>query len=130
MSQLDTYHEEESQDAGSEMTSRTPAPIEAANNKDAEPSLEDFGPAPDGGLQAWLVAAGASATFFAALGYSNTFGVFQEYYITHQLSHKSATDIAWIGSVSTFLQFAGGAIGGPLFDRYGAWVGLLEILQD
>ena len=92
-----------------------------------QPGLEsdphDFGPAPDGGLEAWLVAVGASSIFFCTLGFTNSFGVFQEYYMTHQLRDYSANSIAWIGSLCTFLQFGVGLIGGPLFDRYGSWVG-------
>lgn len=82
----------------------------------------EFNPAPDGGLEAWLVAAGAACIFFSCLGFANSFGVLQEYYMSHQLRGHSADAIAWIGSVSTFIQFAAGALSGPLFDRYGAWV--------
>ncbi|KAI1623539.1 major facilitator superfamily domain-containing protein [Exophiala viscosa] len=49
-------------------------------------------------------------------------GVFQEYYITHQLRDKPPDDISWIGSLAAFLQFAIGAVAGPLFDRYGSWI--------
>jgi len=90
---------------------------------EANPVSDDitkFGPAPDGGLQAWLVAVGGAFTSFACLGFSNSFGVFQEYYTTHQLSHYPPDKIAWIGSLSIFIQFAGGALAGPLFDRFGA----------
>ncbi|KAF2260501.1 monocarboxylate permease-like protein [Lojkania enalia] len=82
----------------------------------------EFGPPPDGGLQAWLVAAGGACVTFACMGFANAFGVFQEYYFSHQLSDQSPDDIAWIGSLGAFMQFAGGVIGGPLFDRYGAWI--------
>jgi multisubunit Na+/H+ antiporter MnhB subunit len=78
--------------------------------------------APDGGLQAWLVTAGTACIFFSALGFANSFGIFEEYYLSHQLKDESADKIAWIGSLAAFLQFAAGALGGPLFDRYGAWV--------
>jgi hypothetical protein len=77
---------------------------------------------PDGGTQAWLVAAGAACIFFSCLGFANSFGVMQEYYMSHQLQGHSADKIAWIGSMSTFIQFAGGALAGPMFDRYGSWV--------
>jgi hypothetical protein len=88
-----------------------------------EKTASDFGDAPDGGTRAWLVAAGGSCVFFSCLGFSNAFGVFQEYYITHQLREETPDRIAWIGSLSAFIQFAAGALGGPLFDRYGAaWV--------
>jgi hypothetical protein len=82
----------------------------------------DIGPAPDGGLEAWLVAAGGACIFFSCLGFSNAFGTFQQYYRTHQLHDRSTDDVAWIGSLSMFIQFGAGAIGGPMFDRYGAWV--------
>ena len=41
----------------------------------------------------------------------------------HQLSNQSSDSIAWIGSITTFLQLLAGGIGGPLFDRFGTtWV--------
>jgi len=79
-------------------------------------------PPPDGGMKAWLVASGAACIFFSALGFANSFGVFMEYYLSHQLRDQSADKVAWIGSVAVFMQFATGMVGGPLFDRYGAWV--------
>jgi hypothetical protein len=45
-----------------------------------------FGPAPDGGLKAWLNATGAFCIFFCCLGFTSCFGVLQEYYSTHQVS--------------------------------------------
>lgn len=86
--------------------------------------------APDGGLEAWLVAAGGASIFFSALGFANSFGIFEQYYLTHQLHDQSKGNVAWIGSVASFLQFAAGAIGGPLFDRYGAWVSLISSLKQ
>jgi hypothetical protein len=82
----------------------------------------EFGPAPDGGLRAWLVASGAFCIFFGCLGFTSCFGVLQEYYSTHQLHDRTTDEIAWIGSLSSFIQFSGGALGGPLFDRFGVWV--------
>ncbi|KAH0848285.1 putative MFS monocarboxylate transporter [Fonsecaea pedrosoi] len=82
----------------------------------------DFDPPPDGGLRAWLVTVGAACITFSALGFTNAFGVFEEYYLSHQLTEKSPDDIAWIGSIAAFLQFAVGAVAGPVFDRYGIWI--------
>jgi MFS family permease len=82
----------------------------------------DFSEPPDGGLEAWLVVAGAVSIFFACLGFLNSFGVFQEYYMTHQLRDSTPDDVSWIGSSAVFLQAAAGAFAGPIFDRYGAWV--------
>ncbi|KAJ6093418.1 hypothetical protein N7486_008707 [Penicillium sp. IBT 16267x] len=87
-----------------------------------ETSLETTPDAPDSGLKSWLAAVGGSYIFFAALGFANAFGVFEEYYLSHQLIGKSADDVAWIGSLASCLQFAAGEISGLLFYRYGAWV--------
>ncbi|KAF2737627.1 MFS general substrate transporter [Polyplosphaeria fusca] len=99
-----------------------PVPTSTSEIEKAEPKYQEFGPAPDGGLRAWLVAAGCACIFFCCLGFANAYGAFQEYYMTHQLNDKSADDIAWIGSIASFIQFAVGGVGGPLFDLYGTWV--------
>ena len=85
-------------------------------------SPDNFSPVPDGGTRAWLVVAGAGCIFFSCLGFMNSWGVFQAYYTTHQLRDHSPDKVAWIGSLAAFIQFAGGAVTGPLFDRYGDWV--------
>ncbi|KAL0938465.1 monocarboxylate permease-like protein [Colletotrichum truncatum] len=87
--------------------------------KVSQSAEDDF---PEGGTQAWLVAAGTASILFCSLGYTNSFGVFQAYYMRNQLSNHTPDDISWIGSIQAFLVFASGAVGGPIFDRYGAWV--------
>ncbi|EPE04549.1 monocarboxylate permease-like protein [Ophiostoma piceae UAMH 11346] len=77
---------------------------------------------PEGGSRAWSVVVGSFCISFCTFGYLNAYGVYQNYYSTHQLMDKSASTIAWIGSVQTCLLLGGGIIGGPLFDRYGATV--------
>jgi hypothetical protein len=99
-----------------EKTQHEPTPL----TQDEE--VAALGPAPDGGLKAWLNAAGCFCIFFCCLGFTSCFGVLQEYYSTHQLKEHSMDQIAWIGSLASFMQFAGGAVCGPLFDRYGVWV--------
>lgn len=105
----------------SDIASTTPTDPEKLPSSNDQTSSEeaDF---PDGGLRAWLVAIGASTAFFCTLGYTNTFGIFQAYYLFTLLPSHTADEIAWIGSLQTFLIFASGAIGGPLFDRYGALI--------
>ncbi|OCL14295.1 MFS general substrate transporter [Glonium stellatum] len=107
---------------GEEQKSIIAAELGEEKTSPDSPNPPDFGEAPDGGLRAWLVAAGGACIFFSCLGFANSFGVFQEYYMVHQLRHESRDKIAWIGSLSAFVQFAAGAIGGPLFDRFGAWI--------
>lgn len=94
------------------------------NGDDSSSAPLEYSKAPDGGRQAWLVAAGACCVFFAGLGFANSTGVFMEYYLKHQLRDETADKVAWIGSLSSFIQFGSGVVGGPMFDRYGAWVRL------
>lgn len=79
-------------------------------------------PFPEGGVRAWSVAIGCAGVLFSTFGYVNAFGVFQEYYQTHQLIHETPSTISWIGSLQTFFLFGGSLVGGPLFDRFGAKV--------
>lgn len=96
-----------------------PSPLPTSSLDD---EIAALGPAPDGGLTAWLNVLGGFCIFFSCLGFTSCFGVLQQYYSTHQLADHSMDDIAWIGSLASFIQFAGGAVGGPLFDRFGIWV--------
>ncbi|KAM3518026.1 hypothetical protein MY4038_010201, partial [Beauveria bassiana] len=70
-------------------------------------------------FRAWLTVMGAFFTFFCSVGFLNAFGVFQDYYESHQLSNHSSFDISWIGSFSTFALFSGAPIAGILVDRVG-----------
>ncbi|KAK3494070.1 major facilitator superfamily domain-containing protein [Neurospora crassa] len=110
---------------------KDPNPIATESDPDVlhPEDTSTISPAPDGGPRAWLVAAAAAFTFFCTLGYTNAFGVFEQYYLTspfsplHSSSAHSAlssSKIAWIGSLQTFLTFFTGFFAGPLFDRYGA----------
>lgn len=92
------------------------------DHEKGSPNTPTFEPAPEGGVRAWLVAGGAAAIFFSTLGFSNSFGTFEQYYLTHQLQSESASKVSWIGSLMTFLQFLTGMVGGPMFDRFGAKV--------
>lgn len=47
---------------------------------------------------------------------TNSYGVFQEYYSTHQLAGQSPTAISWIGSIQLCFCPLLGCISGPLFD--------------
>ncbi|KKZ58610.1 hypothetical protein EMCG_05506 [[Emmonsia] crescens] len=98
---------------------KLPIPAIKVDEERTPQSLE--GP-PDGGTRAWLVVSGAFCILFSTLGYANSFGVFQEYYLSHQLRKESPDNIAWIGSLSVFLQLSTSAIAGPLFDRFGTWL--------
>lgn len=53
--------------------------------------------------------------------------IYQDYYSQHMLSHETQSTISWIGSVQLFFLYAGGVVGGPLFDRYGAKVSTFTV---
>ncbi|KFX95821.1 hypothetical protein O988_05617 [Pseudogymnoascus sp. VKM F-3808] len=74
---------------------------------------------PEGGARGWTTTAGAAGVLFCTFGYINTFGFYQEYYQSHQLSGETPSAISWIGSLQGFFIFSGSLVGGPLFDRYG-----------
>ncbi|RFU24586.1 hypothetical protein B7463_g11751, partial [Scytalidium lignicola] len=88
---------------------------ETRNGQESALSIEF----PEGGLRAWLVAGGATGVLFCNSGYINAFGVYQDYYLTHQLHDYSSSEVAWIGSIQIFFLFGGSLFGGPLFDRHG-----------
>ncbi|KFY42847.1 hypothetical protein V495_04309 [Pseudogymnoascus sp. VKM F-4514 (FW-929)] len=98
------------------------------NALSTRPQIPDF---PDGGPRAWSVAIGAAGVLFTTFGYVNAFGIYQEYYQSHQLRDQTPSAISWIGSVQVFFLFGGNLVGGPLFDQYGArtiWPAALAFL--
>lgn len=72
---------------------------------------------PETGWQAWATVFGAALVQFATFGYSNAFGVFQDYYVRQYLTKYSPSDIGWIGGVQLSLIFFGGIVTGQAFDR-------------
>ncbi|KAH9934401.1 major facilitator superfamily domain-containing protein [Fomitopsis serialis] len=70
---------------------------------------------PDGGLQAWLSVLGGFLVCTTTFGYSNSFGVYQDYYVLSGAS--SSSNISWIGSIQLFFMFAMGLPAGKLFDQ-------------
>ena len=73
-------------------------------------------PPPDGGARAWLQVLGSFITFSNLWGFTFAFGSFQTYYELTYLQSQTASNISWIGTVSTFLLIVGGVISGPFFD--------------
>ncbi|KAF7561630.1 hypothetical protein G7046_g2527 [Stylonectria norvegica] len=71
---------------------------------------------PDGGVVAWLQVAGSFLLFFNSWGIINAYGVFQTHDDTVTLVHNTPDEIAWIGSVQSFLLLIVGVVAGPLYD--------------
>jgi len=115
-----------------EISPTNPNEADIVIDDDRKRDLEESGPAlqkassipvaasfPDGGLQAWLVVAGAFWLSFSSFGFINSFGIFSDYYKRNFLSAYSDSTIAWIGSTQLFAMFAGGVVSGRLFDMHG-----------
>ncbi|KAJ2965619.1 hypothetical protein NQ176_g10528 [Zarea fungicola] len=69
---------------------------------------------PDGGRAAWTHVLLMHIVFFNTWGVVNGYGVFQDYYT--QVLSRPPSDIAWIGSVETFLLFSVGVFSGRATD--------------
>ena len=126
-------------ESAQEMNVSDHAPEQKASEFEKQEDPDTY---PEGGLEAWLVVFGATVAVGCTLGYVNAFGyvlymvywqctgpttntpgrVFESYYLQHQLSHKSASSIAWIGGLQVFFQFFTSLVAGALFDKIGARV--------
>lgn len=73
-------------------------------------------PVLDTGLRAWSQVIGSFFLWFSTWGLFNSFGVFQTYYESNLLSHKSPSQISWIGSLQAFLLLFVGVLSGPAYD--------------
>lgn len=105
-------------------------PIETETNLSPSATQASLAPEfPEGGLQAWLVVAGAWCIMFSTYGLTNSAGIFQSYWEGHQLSSSSSSTIGWIPAVNVFLILILGVQVGPMFDKYGPrwllWSGAL-----
>lgn len=81
---------------------------------DATPSI----PPPDQG-KAWLAMIGAAFGLYSSFGYINVVGLYEAYYLHHQLSDYSASTISWITSLQIFILFVGGIFFGRIAEMYG-----------
>ncbi|ETW75410.1 MFS monocarboxylate transporter [Heterobasidion irregulare TC 32-1] len=72
---------------------------------------------PEGGTQAWLTVAGAWLVQFCTFGYSNAFGVYQDFYVREYLTNHTSSEISWIGSMQVMLVLSLGLFTGQLYDR-------------
>ncbi|KAF9460382.1 major facilitator superfamily domain-containing protein [Collybia nuda] len=72
---------------------------------------------PDGGGRAWSVLLGVWITQFVTLGCSNSYGVYNDFYVRVYLKDSfTSSQISWIGSVQLLLVFASGLFAGRAFD--------------
>lgn len=71
---------------------------------------------PNGGSRAWLVVLGVFFLFIETWGISSSYGAWQQYYQDVLLPSQPPSNLAWIGSIQSFLLVITGLIAGPLFD--------------
>jgi MFS family permease len=97
--------------------------VEGHNTIDRPPAIEaPQDPTPN--CSKWLNVAAASAILFIGVGYTNTFGVFQDYYQTTLLPNESPLKIIAIGSVASSLYLILGVFTGRFADLVGYRVSL------
>ena len=97
-------------------TAESPVDSENVDLERTTTPLTPPNPIEDGGLRAWLQVLGSFIAFSNLWGFTFAFGSFQGYYELTYLPNQSASNISWIGTVSTFLLIVGGVISGPWFD--------------
>ncbi|TFK45004.1 major facilitator superfamily domain-containing protein [Crucibulum laeve] len=82
---------------------------------DTEEHEPDF--FPEGGFWGWATVAGAFLIQFCGFGYTDAFGVYQDYYGRIYMPNVNASAISWIGSVNATLATVTGLVIGRLYDR-------------
>lgn len=90
------------------------------STKYSEPETEESSLSaefPEGGLQGWLTLLGVWIVQFVTFGYTNAYGVYNDFYVREYLSPKYASsEISWIGSVQLLLVLSSGLVTGRAFD--------------
>ncbi|KAL1407862.1 hypothetical protein Q8F55_007298 [Vanrija albida] len=78
------------------------------------------GPPPDGGREAWLCILAAFLILASVFGFVTSMGQLNAYYLAHQLSRYSKSQVAWIASCQSILNFVPSVLWGRVFDAHGA----------
>ncbi|KAK4124553.1 MFS general substrate transporter [Parathielavia appendiculata] len=117
-----TYYYPEKNDLGPDPEAANPTnlnPLTLHPSTATASTTLDF---PEGGLTAWLVVLGSFSAMLSLFGLINSAAVFESYFVTHQLAHKTSSEIGWVFSLYLFIVFFVGIQVGPVFDRFGARV--------
>ncbi|TDZ53313.1 MFS transporter asaE [Colletotrichum trifolii] len=73
---------------------------------------------PEGGIDAWLVVAGAWCAMIPSMGLLNTMAVLQAWVTENELRGLPESTIGWIFSTYAFFLYVCGAQVGPIFDAH------------
>ncbi|KAF8064987.1 major facilitator superfamily domain-containing protein [Lyophyllum atratum] len=72
---------------------------------------------PEGGWRAWSVLLGVWILQFCTFGYTNAYGVYNDFYVRDYLHEKyTSSQISWIGSTQLLLVLSIGLFSGRAFD--------------
>ncbi|XP_006455155.1 hypothetical protein AGABI2DRAFT_187594 [Agaricus bisporus var. bisporus H97] len=71
---------------------------------------------PDGGWRAWGVVLGVWIFQFVTFGYTNAFGVYNDFYVREYLTDFESSQTSWIGSVQLLFLLSCGLFSGRAFD--------------
>ncbi|OLY78038.1 putative transporter MCH4 [Smittium mucronatum] len=75
----------------------------------------------------WLVCFAAFFCVFVSIGISNSFGIYQTYYVSNILNNSSASQISWIGSLQTAMMLVASVFSSRIYLsiglRYTSWMG-------
>ncbi|KAJ3775372.1 major facilitator superfamily domain-containing protein [Lentinula raphanica] len=72
---------------------------------------------PEGGLQAWTTVFAIWLVQFSTFGYTNAYGVFNDYYVRIYMEGKySSSTVSWVGSTQLWLVMSTGIVTGRLYD--------------
>ncbi|KAF8961854.1 major facilitator superfamily domain-containing protein [Flammula alnicola] len=84
---------------------------------DDNTKFPEAAPLPEGGARAWLVVLGVFLTQFCSFGYTNAYGVYNDFYVREYLvTTSTSSQISWIGSVQLWLVLSIGLVSGRAFD--------------
>ncbi|KAI0547590.1 MFS general substrate transporter [Xylaria curta] len=78
------------------------------------PPIKEPGPAPDGGLRAWLQVFAGHLTCFITWGLITSFGIFQSTY--EEMLNEAPSTISWIGTIQIFTLLLVGTLSGRASD--------------
>ncbi|KAF8916732.1 major facilitator superfamily domain-containing protein [Mucidula mucida] len=83
----------------------------------AAPTIKIEDSFPEGGKKAWLTLFGVWLVQFSTFGYTNAYGVYNDYYVREFMVDKySSSQMSWVGSVQLMLVLSVGLATGRLFD--------------
>lgn len=108
---MDTYRKEGVlRPDGTELISRTPLDEhiptnDTVSNSELSTRAQNALPPTDEGLQAWVSLAGSFASNLLIWGFALSFGVMQEYYISHEPFASKSGGIAAVGTTCTGVMY-------------------------